>query len=266
MYKIGEFSKITSLSIKTLRYYDDENILKPSYRNQDNGYRYYNEGDFDKAKLIILLKNLEFTISEIKDVLNLCKNEEDLNYVFIEKKTMIEENIKRQQELLKKFDDYSIKNSIENKKVVYEIGIKDIPKIKVASIRYKGRYDECGSHLRLIYKVVNGNYAGYPFSIYHDEGYKKDADIEVGVVINRFISSTKISCKELPSSKILYTTHYGEYNEIGNAYKAIFDYANKNNIKCVVPSREVYIKGPGMIFKGNPKKYITEVMVSIEED
>lgn len=42
MYKIGEFSKITALSVKTLRYYDEEKILIPSFRNNENGYRYYN--------------------------------------------------------------------------------------------------------------------------------------------------------------------------------------------------------------------------------
>lgn len=71
MYKIGEFSKITKLTVKTLRYYDEENILKPSYRNEENGYRFYEENDFKKAELIVLLRNLGFSISEVKDVLSL---------------------------------------------------------------------------------------------------------------------------------------------------------------------------------------------------
>lgn len=46
MYKIGAFSKITQLSIKTLHYYDEENILSPSFRDEHNGYRYYNDQDY----------------------------------------------------------------------------------------------------------------------------------------------------------------------------------------------------------------------------
>ncbi|WP_354093990.1 MerR family DNA-binding transcriptional regulator [Clostridium gasigenes] len=47
---------MTNLSVKTLRYYDEEKILLPSFRNDENGYRYYNEGDFQKAKLLVLLR------------------------------------------------------------------------------------------------------------------------------------------------------------------------------------------------------------------
>ena len=54
MYKIGEFSKITNLTVKTLRYYDEEHILPPSHRNEENGYRFYDEEDFEKAELICI--------------------------------------------------------------------------------------------------------------------------------------------------------------------------------------------------------------------
>ena len=64
MYKIGEFSKITNMTVKTLRYYDEENILTPSYRDEDTNYRYYSEEDFKKAELILMLRNLDFSISE----------------------------------------------------------------------------------------------------------------------------------------------------------------------------------------------------------
>lgn len=43
MYKIGEFSKLVGIPIRTLRYYDDYGILKPSITDNFTGYRYYNE-------------------------------------------------------------------------------------------------------------------------------------------------------------------------------------------------------------------------------
>lgn len=45
MYKIGEFSQIVGLTTKTLRYYDKEGILSPSYRNKETRYRFYSEID-----------------------------------------------------------------------------------------------------------------------------------------------------------------------------------------------------------------------------
>ncbi|HEX7714580.1 MAG TPA: MerR family transcriptional regulator, partial [Bacillota bacterium] len=66
MYKISEFSKISGLTVKALRYYDEQDILKPSFR-ADNSYRYYDEEDFKRAGLIALLRNLDFSIPEIRD-------------------------------------------------------------------------------------------------------------------------------------------------------------------------------------------------------
>ena len=63
MYRISEFSKITNLTVKALRYYDEQGILVPSHRDSQNGYRYYSEEDFKRAQLVALLRSFEFSIS-----------------------------------------------------------------------------------------------------------------------------------------------------------------------------------------------------------
>lgn len=65
LYKIGDFSKIVNLPIKTLRYYDEYGLLEPSYVDEFTGYRYYNDTNKSECKLIILLKSLDFTLEEI---------------------------------------------------------------------------------------------------------------------------------------------------------------------------------------------------------
>ena len=65
MYRISQFSKISGLTVKALRYYDQENILQPTFRNEDNQYRYYNEEDHKKSQLIKSLRSLDFSIMEI---------------------------------------------------------------------------------------------------------------------------------------------------------------------------------------------------------
>jgi len=86
MYKISDFSKITNLTIKSLRYYDEESILVPSYRNNENSYRYYDDKDFQKAQFIVMLRELDFSITEIKDILANCIYPEDLSY-YLERKS-----------------------------------------------------------------------------------------------------------------------------------------------------------------------------------
>lgn len=67
MYKIGEFSKITGVSEKTLRYYDKIGILKPK-KDDFTNYRYYDEDNINDLKIILHLKSIGFTLSEIKDL------------------------------------------------------------------------------------------------------------------------------------------------------------------------------------------------------
>lgn len=264
MYKIGEFSKITKLSVKTLRYYDNEKILTPSFRNEENGYRYYNEEDFKKAEMIMLLRELDFSISEVKDVISLSDGEDDLSYIFEEKKAMVKKKIAQQEELLKKLSFYTNMNPMEKDSRDYKIETKSISEVTVASIRYKGKYSDVGNYIKTIYKEIKGSSIGASFNCYYDSDYKEAADIEICVPVKKLIESPNIVCKRLPSIKCISIIHNGPYEEINKAYKAIFDYINKNNIISLLPSREIYIKGPGMIFKGNPKKYITEIIIPIE--
>lgn len=66
MYKIGEFSVLTGSSVKTLRYYDQIGLLKPSSVDYYTNYRYYTNEQLQEFKKIEYLKKLGFTLEEIK--------------------------------------------------------------------------------------------------------------------------------------------------------------------------------------------------------
>ena len=74
MYKIGELSRLSKIPVKTLRYYDNEGILMPDYIDDFTGYRYYNAAKLSDCYRIIALKELGFSLSEIKDAFSLPKD------------------------------------------------------------------------------------------------------------------------------------------------------------------------------------------------
>lgn len=65
MYKIGEFSKIVDIPVRTLRYYAEYGVLVPSEIDSFTGYKYYSDDNVLEAKIIKLLKSLDFTLDEI---------------------------------------------------------------------------------------------------------------------------------------------------------------------------------------------------------
>ncbi|HZH60131.1 MAG TPA: MerR family transcriptional regulator [Metabacillus sp.] len=69
MYKISEFAQLTGLSKETLRYYGEVKLLEPAYINLKNNYRYYDDGSYFLAILLIKLRKLGFTIQEMINVM-----------------------------------------------------------------------------------------------------------------------------------------------------------------------------------------------------
>ncbi len=267
MYKISEFSKITSLTVKALRYYDEEGILKPSIR-LDNHYRVYSQEDYERAKVIQLLRSLDFSIQEIKDVLASYQKEEDLSFYLEEKKNLLRKQIEQKNSRIKQLDQLITSKKIneEANNMNYTFEIKEIQVQKIVSIRYMGSYQEVSKYIPILYKEAKANSNGAPFNLYHEEEYKEVTDIEICLPVKKPITSSKVVYKELPKIKALCTTHIGSYETLSSAYKAILDEAKEKGFDLLLPTREVYLKGPGMILKGNPEKYVTCIMIPIKKE
>lgn len=70
MYRIGEFSEKNKVSIKTLRYYDEIGLFKPQIIDKLTGYRYYDESQEKVFTYIVMLKDMGFSLEEIKNIIN----------------------------------------------------------------------------------------------------------------------------------------------------------------------------------------------------
>lgn len=66
-YSSGEFARMAGVSVRTIRYYDKQNILKPSYV-APSGARFYTESDFARLQQILLLKYLGFSLDDIQEI------------------------------------------------------------------------------------------------------------------------------------------------------------------------------------------------------
>ena len=69
MFKIGEFSRFSQVTVKTLRYYDEIGLLKPAEVDPFTGYRYYAASQFPRIHRILALKDLGLTLEQIGDLL-----------------------------------------------------------------------------------------------------------------------------------------------------------------------------------------------------
>lgn len=117
IYKIGDFSNLVNISVRTLRYYDEINLLKPEIVDDFTSYRYYSENNIVEAKFIILLKDLGFTLQEIIEYKE--SNDEDAGQLLIKKQTQINTEIENLQKNYNKIT--ALRKNLKGKIIKKEI-------------------------------------------------------------------------------------------------------------------------------------------------
>ena len=123
LYRIGEFSKLTGIPIRTLRYYDSIDLFKPSEVDLFTSYRYYKEEQVKDLELINELKEVGFTLEEIRDNWNNFSEE-----LFLKRKEKLFEDIKLKNEAIKKTD--ILRSKLKDGKITDKIVDKEIIKKK----------------------------------------------------------------------------------------------------------------------------------------
>ena len=114
LLRIGEFSKLSGIPIRTLRYYDEIDLFKPTEIDLFTGYRYYEEEQLEDLKLINKLKSVGFTLDEIKENWNNFSNE-----IMLKKKDELEQKLDDINQSIKEID--YLRSNIVNGKFVKKL-------------------------------------------------------------------------------------------------------------------------------------------------
>ena len=129
---IKEFADFTGVSVRTLHYYDEIDLLKPAIVDKDNGYRYYDNESAERMFEIIFLREMDFSLKSIKDILsspNYNKNEafRKQKELLLLKKSRLDRLISALEKAEKgEFDMKSLSNNeYENAKKSYEKEVKE---------------------------------------------------------------------------------------------------------------------------------------------
>lgn len=269
MYSIGQFSKITGLTVKTLRFYHEQKVLEPTCIDDQSGYRFYAESKVETARLIGKLKQLDFSLHDIAEILSNYDDESDILEFLEERREAVAEKLKEYREIDQQLNQI-IASEQEARRVMaeatFEVQEKTVEAMLIAGVRMTGRYSDCGKGFGKIGRRFGRVICGKPFLLHYDTEYHEtDADFEACMPIKRGESQDGISVRSIDGGRCVSLLHKGPYEELGRSYEAVFHYGKENKLKFDRPSREVYIKGPGLILKGNPKKYLTEIQLMIAE-
>ena len=263
MLRISDFSKLSHLTVKALRFYEKEGLLKPASVDEWNNYRFYETSQLETAAKIKSYRQLGLSIEEIKAVFSGT----DLKEVLQEKRgSLLEEKHVIESRL-------SIINSIlEDKEMKYQVTEKVIPeKIVYTAETVLKTYSDImhwipsvGQECLELNPGMKCAEPPYEFCEYLDGEYKEtDIHIRHNEAVTAFgKENDHIKFKTLPETKVISIYHKGSYANIGEAYAFLMKYAGQNGYIPSGLSRECYIDG--IWNKESEEDWLTEIQLPVE--
>jgi len=269
VFKIGDFSRLSFVTVKALRYYDEIGLLKPVKVDRFTGYRYYSAEQLPRLNYIIALKDLGLSLDEIAVLTRESLTPAQMRDIFILKKAELRQRVSDEQRRLDQVEKLLMRIEKEGTMPEYQVTFKKIEPQLVASVRDTlPTYGDCGPLFGEVFKYLAKKFvfkpAGPPMMLCHDPEYKeRDVDVEIAVPINKKVKeSDRVKVYELPGIEAACTIHKGPYDSVSEAYSAIMSWCEANGCEPVVPCREVYFSGPN---DKDPSKNITEVQFAVKK-
>lgn len=267
-FSIGEFSQITGLSIKALRFYDEKGLLPPAVVDSQSGYRYYDTASVERARMISRLRELQFPLESIAALLAECTDDAQILPYFSRHLKALQERIRADQQTAR-----MLQQTIEAETMAarlsaasdFRVEERNLGELVVAGYRVKGKYSDSGQAFKILAKALGRHISGKPLCLFYDAEFRdEDADFEPCFPMRSQVKAPDgISIRSLPAGRVITYIHQGPYNQLGRSYQIVLTEAHRRGLSVRLPSREVYLKGPGMIFKGNPNRYLTEIQIPV---
>lgn len=271
MLKIGDFSKLSRISIRMLRHYDEVGVLHPECVDAFTGYRYYSETQLPKAGQIQTLRSLGFSLAVMKEILE--QNGEALQmeqFLVAKKEELIQEMDKTRQKL--QLLDSTLKWLRKDGNLMdYNVTLKTMPERYVASVRQViPAYNREGILWELMCKELASQKVQhatpeYGLAIFHDEGHKEqDPDVEIQVsVTGNYKDTEHVKFKTVPPILIASATYKGSYDQVSRVNAAVANWVVENGYNFAGKSFCIYHVSPAQA--SDPDELVTEVCFPVEK-
>ena len=242
---VGDFSRVTHLSVKTLRHYHEVGLLEPAEVNPANGYRYYAPAQIPAAQVILRLRNLEMPVADVKAVLA-APDSAARNALIAAHLDRLEAELARTRDAVD-----ALRNLLDHPGQAGPVEHRTVPATPAVAIRalvnradilawWQGALGELhatvpAQHLRAT-GPSGGLYASELFQ--HDRG---EAIVFIPVEgTARAIG--RVAPMVVPEAELAVVTHHGPLANIDLTYAELGSYATRHEISVDGPLREYYLR------------------------
>lgn len=266
MLSIGEFSKISQITTKTLRYYDEIGLLKPVQVNPISGYRYYKVEQLKVVLFIQKLKLYNFSLEEIIEILKKEYTNTNLLHAMKQKQKGL---LQRQTEM------GVVLNQIEIDILNLERGqnlmsyldsiivhVQEPTPVRILSIREEMNVDDYGKYIgKLVERIHKEKLTplGPPMTIYYGEEFRPESyDMEIALPIKEEVEGTRV----LNPGTCATANFKGPYSQLTSVYAKVKEWVEKQGYTIAGAPFEFYLNDPA---NTKPEELITQVFFPIKK-
>jgi DNA-binding transcriptional MerR regulator/effector-binding domain-containing protein len=245
---VGDFSRATHLSIKTLRHYHQVGLLEPAAVNPDTGYRYYSPGQIPTAQVIRRLRDLEMPVADVKAVLA-APDAPARNALIAAHLDRLEAELAQTRVAVE-----SLRNLLQPPEGAAAIEHRSVPATAAAGITavvdradvlawWQGALGE----LRATVRAQGLRATGPSGGVYASELFQRDRG-EATVFIpvpGRVRPIGRVTALVVPAAELAIISHHGSLADADLSYARLGSYATTHEISIDGALREYYLRGAG---------------------
>jgi DNA-binding transcriptional MerR regulator len=258
MFKIGDFSKLTRVPIKTLRHYDEIGLFKPLNVDRFSSYRYYSFDQLPRLNRILAFKDLGFSLGQIARLLDKNLSADEIEGMLRLRRAELEQQVEVVSERLARVEVRLSQIKREGKMAENEIVLKKVEAVKIISAREvvptpEQMRQRCIALMDEVCAVMEAQKIqsdGVTLALYHDHN-DAGIDVEMAVFVDAATPDQqhgRVKVYALPAMETMATAVYrGSYDAfaaVGQLHADVGRWIESNGYRINGPNREIYLKTP----------------------
>jgi len=256
MYGIGTVARLSQVSVRTLRHYDDLGLLKPAHVDPRTGYRYYAPDQVVRLHRILVLRDLGVPLSEIAQLIDENVTVEQLRGILRLRQAEARARLTEQTEQLKRVE-IRLAQLEEEPMTAYEVIVKRLDPLRVIALTEDlTGVDEIGDACGRMYPLLHAALArhgvafdGLSLALYEDTGVEAKPlrlTTALPVPTEVTIQGDELSTVQLPAVERAATTVvHGAPEQFHDAFQALHEWVVRTGERATSFDRELYIDCDG---------------------
>lgn len=249
MIRIGDFARIAGVSIATLRHYDEEGLLAPSFISPESGYRFYEASQLGELNRILVLKDLGFSLPEVRNLMQEPPDVVDMRRLLAIKRAEAESRLETELAQIKRIEHRIVIIEKEPQMPHLEVVKKTVPAMTVAAIHLEiPTNDQVPQILSDAYCCLESSLAagkvqrrGPSMAIWSSSpADMTDETVDAAIPIEGTPIGEGVEVRTLPETLVAAVVHTGPFEEFHQCHVVLSDWLGSNGYRLEGAYREIY--------------------------